>query len=46
MIKPLVPIIENKNMPHSIEKRQTKRVRNNKRKIKLDVSKLYIKIKT
>ncbi|CAG8507221.1 8491_t:CDS:2 [Scutellospora calospora] len=35
---PLVPIIENKNMPHSIEKRQTKRVRNNKRKIKLDSS--------
>ncbi|CAG8825396.1 25775_t:CDS:2, partial [Gigaspora rosea] len=39
---PLVPIVENKNMPHSIEKRQTKRTQNNKRKIKLDLN-LHIK---
>ncbi|RIB20947.1 hypothetical protein C2G38_2178008 [Gigaspora rosea] len=35
---PLVPIVENKNMSHSIEKRQTKGTQNNKHKIKLDLN--------
>ncbi|CAG8670627.1 27491_t:CDS:2, partial [Dentiscutata erythropus] len=32
MAKPLVPIVENKNILYSIEKRQSKRIRNNKHK--------------